>query len=91
MVEDKEESIKVPIAETPITVAYLTEKVKEKIFKGFEINTDNYCREVRRALFTHMFSEETICISKYDAFDRIVNGFTSPTWGKDSRFLFALL
>lgn len=68
--EDKEKSTQVAITETPITVAYLNEKVKEKIFQGFQINTDDYFREVRRALFTHMFSEEPICNSKYLAFCR---------------------
>lgn len=32
------------------------------------MNTDNYFREVRRALYSQMFSNEKICVGRYMAF-----------------------
>ena len=57
--------------ETPINGSFLYKnRIVQKEFPTCHINTDNYFREVRRALLTHMFSFEPICIGKYNAFCR---------------------
>lgn len=56
---------------TPMTVDYLfNNRTKEKEFASCQINSDDYMREVRRALFTNIFSEDKICFRRYNAFCR---------------------
>ena len=53
----------------PITLKYLwTNRTAEKVFDISHINTDGYLREVRRALFTHMFSNQRVDDGRYLAF-----------------------
>ena len=52
-----------------MTIEFLTRK-GERTFHASEINTDNYFREVRRALCCQMFGEERITEAQYVAFCR---------------------
>ena len=52
-----------------ITLKYLwTNRTLQKTFQPNQVNTHEYYREVRRALFTHMFSNEKVSVGRYLAF-----------------------
>ena len=57
------------VATPPITLPYLWKgRTVEKNFHISSVNCDAYFREVRRALFTHMFSTEKVSLGRYLAF-----------------------
>ena len=59
------------VSATPLTVDDLFKnRTLEKEFPPCRINTDEYMREVRRALFTNIFSEDSISVQRYNAFCR---------------------
>ena len=61
---EKEETMR---CETPLTIKFLMSRT-EKYFPLCQVNTDDYFREVRKALYTNMFGEERITLAQYNSF-----------------------